>query len=206
METKITKETLQNDILRIIGAVQMSKEARSHFLRIIGVMFGREHPDYKLFENLTYDEHIQTEMLKSGEGYKYRQQFQVFCHIVLTDFIKQVKKESASEQREGPKDNIPKKDILLEHYFTEMEKASQHRTRLVEINKEQFAELKKLEYSLLRRILPHNDGGDPITETEFSAGNYRQLLTVWFMYTQFIFYPEEIQKVIELCKIGKIKV
>ena len=203
MENLEKIEKMQDDILRIIGSVQMSKEARSHFLGIIGVMFGREHPDYKLFEELTTDEHIQLDMLRAGEAYKYKQQFQVFCHIVLTDFIKQVAQENKTEF-EGPKNNIPEKDILLEHYFQEMEKASQHSFRLVSFDENKFVELKNLEYSLLRRIFPHHDSGDPIIETEFTAGNYRQLLTVWFMYTQFIFYPEEVEKIINQCKIGKI--
>ena len=205
MENKKLIENLQDDILRIIGSVQMSKEAKVHFLSIIGVMFGREHPDYKLFEELTTDEHVQKQMLRAGENYKYRQQFQVFCHIVLTDFINQVNAENLTET-EGPKENIPEKDVLLEHYFMEIEKASQHSTRLVELNKEQFTDLKNLEHSILRRIFPHHDEGDPMVETEFSAGNYRQLLSVWFMYAQFIFYPEEVQKILELCKNGTIRV
>lgn len=203
MENLAKIETLQDDILRIIGSIQMSKEARSRFLGIIGVMFGREHPDYKLFEELTTDEHIQLDMLRAGDAYKYKQQFQVFCHIVLTDYIKQVAKEHKIEF-EGPKNNIPEKDVLLEHYFQEMEKASQHSFRLIGFDESKFVELKNLEYSLLRRIFPHHDSGDPIIETEFTAGNYRQLLTVWFMYTQFVFYPEEVQKILNLCKTGKI--
>lgn len=202
METNIEK--MQNDILRIIGSVKMSKKAQKHFLGIIGVMFGQEHPDYKLFEELTQDGRVQLEMLRAGETYKYRQQFQVFCHIVLTDFIKQVNDENQKENLDGPKHNIPEKDLLLEHYFSEIEKASQHSFRLVGFDESKFEKLKQLEYSLLRRIFPHQDATDPIVETEFSAGNYRQLLSVWFMYTQFIFYPDEVQKIIELCKKGKI--
>lgn len=205
METNSIKN-LQDEILRIIGSLQMSKDARAHFLGIIGVMFGREHPDYKLFENLTQDGQTQIEMLRSGENYKYRQQFQVFCHIVLKDFIHQVQQGLETSPQDGPKDNIPEKDILLEHYFSEMEKASQHSFRLVNFDESKFLELKKLEYSLHRRIFPHHDEGDPIIETEFSAGNYRQLLSVWFMYTQHIFYPEDVQKLVDLCKRGIIKV
>ncbi len=206
MKDFATIEKMQDDILRIIGSIQMSKDASAHFLGIMGVMFGREHPDYKQFEELTRDEHVQMGMLRKGESYKYRQQFQVFCHIVLKDYIYQVAEEFNSEPQEGPKDNIPEKDILLEHYFREMEKATQHSFRLIGFDENKFVELKKLEYSLLRRIFPHHDEGDPITNTEFSAGNYRQLLTVWLMYTQYIFYPEEIEKLIELCKNGIIKV
>lgn len=203
MENLAAIEKLQDDILRIIGSVQMSKEARSRFLGIIGVMFGREHPDYKLFEELTTDEHIQLQMLHAGDSYKYKQQFQVFCHIVLTDYIRQVNQDNKTEM-EGPKENIPEKDILLEHYFQEMERASQHSFRLINFDESIFTELKKLEYSLLRRIIPHHNGDDPIIETEFTAGNYRQLLTVWFMYTRLVFYPEEVQKILDLCKTGKI--
>lgn len=203
MENLATIEKLQDDILRIIGVIQMSKEARRHFLDIMGVMFGQEHPDYKLFEELTSDQHIQQQMLRTEDTYKYKQQFKVFCHIVLKDFIKQVNQDDKTEI-EGPKENIPEKDILLEHYFQAMGKASQYSFSAINFDESKFTELKKLEYSLLRRIIPHHDGGDPVIENEFTLGNYRQLLTVWLMYTQLIFYPQEVEKIINLCKTGKI--
>ncbi len=205
MENRVAIEKMQNDILRIIGSIKMAEKTKKHFLGIIGVMFGQEHPDYKLFEDLVCDEHVQVQMLRADENYKYKQHFQVFCHMVLSDIIKQVSEDYKIEPEVGPKSNIPEKDILLEHYFREMEKASKHRSYLLGFDESKFAELKKLEYSLLRKIFPHHDESDPIVETEFSVEHYRQLLTVWFMYTQYIFYPEDIQKVIELCKNGTIK-
>lgn len=205
MENLATIEKMQNDILRIIGLIETSKQAKEHFLGIIGVMFGREHADYGLFLNLCKDPRTQAEMLKASENYKYKQHFQMFCHIVLKDYIEQVTNKPYQEATEGPKNNIPEKDILLEHYFKEIERASQHKTRLIEPDKNQFVELRNLERSLMRRIFPHHDAADPINDTEFTAGNYKQLLTVWLMYPKLIFFPDEVQKIIEQCKTGIIK-
>lgn len=204
METRL--ETLQNDILRILDVIEIRKAAQEHFLGIIGVMFGREHPEYSEFLDMCKDSRKQAQMLKASETQKYKQHFQVLCHIVLQDFIKQVTKAETEEDSEGPKNKIPEKDILLEDYFKEIEKASQYSPSLAGFDKNRFTELKNLEHSLLRRIFPHNDDGDPITETEFTSGNYRQLLTVWLMYPQLIFFPERIQEIINLCKTGKIKI
>lgn len=203
METKQT--TMQNDILRIIGLIDASKQTKEHFLGIIGVMFGREHPDYGLFLDLCKNSRTQAEMLNASENYKYKQHFQVFCHIVLKDYINQVSSKPSAEDTEGPKKNIPEKDILLEHYFREIERASQHKMRLIEPDKNQFVELRNLERSLMRRIFPHHDEADPINDTEFTAANYKQLLTVWLMYPNLIFFPDEVQKIIEQCKTGIIK-
>lgn len=204
METKETN--LQKDILRIIGLIEARKTAKEHFLGIIGVMFGREHPDYGLFLDLCKNPRTQAEMLKASEDYKYKQHFQMFCHIVLKDYIEQVSAHPYQEEAtEGPKKNIPEKDILLERYFKEIERASQHKTRLIEPDKNQFVELRNLEHSLMRRIFPRHDAADPINNTEFTAGNYKQLLTVWLMYPKLIFFPDEVQKIIEQCKTGIIK-
>lgn len=205
MENVETINEMQNDILRIIGHIQVSKETQSRFMGIIGVIFGREHPDYKLFEDMLHNGETQLKMIQAEEYSKHRQLIQVFCHMALTDYKKLAAEGVAQEVAEGPQENIPQQDALLEHYFMEIENVSQHNFRLAP-NKNIFSKLEKLEYSLLRRIFPRHDKNDPVIETQFTKGNYRQLLSVWLMYPQCILSLNDAQKLIDMCKTGTIKI
>ncbi len=187
-------ETLQNNILQVIKKLEVSDDARTHFLGIVGVMLGREHSEYPFFCNLTRSGELQQQMMQSTKNRRQKQLWDVFRHIVIKNYIHEMTE----------KKKFYEKDILLEHYLVEMEKASQYKPVLTELNKERFMELKELEYSVFRKILPHSPNEKIIIGTEFEAEDIKKLLSVWAMYAEYIYYPEKISKVVELCKSQRI--
>lgn len=187
-------ETLQNDILQIIKKLDVSEAAQAHFLGIVGVMLGREHSEYPFFCSLTQSGELQQQMMQNYSTHKHKKLWDVFRHIVLKSYISEI----------SEKKKFYEKDILLEHYLVEMEKASQYKPAITGLNKERFVELRELEYSVFRKILPHSLSEEIIIGTEFDAKDIKKLLSVWCMYAEYIYYPEKIKQVVELCKAKKI--
>lgn len=206
METKVNVTDLQTRVFRLIDGINASKRAKERFLGIIGILSGRNSDNYKIYKQLTIDAEQQLEMLQAPESNDYKNNFMVFCHVVLEDYIAKVAPDTPEEETIGPKNQIPEKDLLLHRYFSEVEKTSQYKPRIIGFDLQKFTELHTQEYSLIRRIL--NDGKDhsPQIENTFTAANYRQILTVWFMYPELICYPAEIEKIVKLFISGKLEI
>ena len=69
-----------------------------------------------------------------------------------------------------------------------------------------FPNLNREEYSLIRRILDNGKEDSPQIDYNFTAANYRQILTVWFMYPELICYPSEVEKIVNLFLKGKLEI
>lgn len=206
METKVNVTDLQTQIFRLINGIESSKNAKERFLGIIGILCGRDSKNYKMYSQLISDPRQQLEMLQAPESNEYKNNFMVFCHIVLEDYITQVAPDTPEQEKEGPQNKTPEKDLLLYHYFTEVEKASQYKPRITGFDLQKFPALCSEEYSLIRRILEKGKDDDPQIEYKFTAANYRQLLTVWLLHPELICYPIEIEKIIKLFRSGKLEI
>lgn len=208
METKVNLIDLQNQIFRVIDGITASKKAKKHFSGIIGTTHGCLSDGYKQLMRLTEDSREQLKTLRSPENEenKFKMFFMVYCHIVLKDYIEQVAPDTPEEDTDGPKHKIPEKDLLLYRYLSEVEKTSQHKPRIIGFDLQKFTELHTHEYSLIRRILSTGKEDEPQIENNFTAANYRQILTVWFMYPELICYPTEIEKIVKLFISGKLEI
>lgn len=205
METtkEICIENLQNRILNILGEIHFSERIKEDFLSIIGVLYGRQHKTYEYFKEFITDQSKQREMIFAPRQHKLRKDFKVCCHRLLINYIEQVSKKI--ENPEGPKERIPEQDILLEHYFEEVEKTSQYKSRLLSFDKNNFPELRDLEYSLIRRLLP-NEKDNLLIPVEFTAANYRQILTIWLVYPKMMYYLDDIDKILSLFETAQLQV
>lgn len=194
-------ENFNKEIMRVLGKIDFPKPCSRQFLSIMGVLVGHEH--LAKYQEMIDNPEKQLEMLNAHESNKEKKHFMVLCHILIKDYIKKMQEGC---HYCGPNNEKPQKDVLLEDYFEQIRIASEYRPGIAGFKKEKFPEIQKLENSIIRRIFPRNMEGDPKTDTELTSGNYRQLLSVWLLYPNLIFYPEEISKVIDLCKTGKIKI
>lgn len=194
-------ENFNKEIMRVLGKIDFPKPCSRQFLSIMGVLVG--HENLEAFQEMIDNPKKQEEMLDAPETEAEKKHFMVLAHILIKDYIKKMKEGC---HYCGPDNEKPQKDVLLENYFEQIKIASEYRPGIAGFDKEKFPEIKKLENSIIRRIFPRNQGDDPTPDVELSSGNYRQLLSVWLLYPNLIFYPEEISKVIELCKTGKIKI
>ncbi len=208
METNVNLFELQNKIFRVIDGISASKKAKKHFSGIIGTTHGCLSDGYKQLMLLTEDSREQLATLRSPENdeNKIKMFFMVYCHIVLKDYMEQVAPDTPEEDADGPKHKIPEKDLLLYTYLSEVEKASQYTPRIIGFNLQKFTELHTQEYSLIRRILSTGKEDEPQIENNFTAANYRQILTTWFMYPELICYPTEVEKIVDLFIKGKLEI
>lgn len=194
METlvNVNVEELRYRIFRIADGIRPSSEAIKDFLIIMCVRMGKEHKIYRDFTQIVSDPQQQLKLIKAPETHKYKGDFRVFCHIVLKDFIRKTLEHSAE------------KDLLLQNYFTELEKCSQEKPRLFGLNdvKYRFDTLRNLEYCILRRILGENN--ELSASADFSPSDYRQLLTAWLMYPELLYSLEDISQIVLLFETKKI--
>ena len=200
---------MQNKIFRIIDGIQVSEKAKKHFSGIIGTTHGYLSEGYNTLMDLTENPHEQLAMLRATEKetLKNKMFFRVFCHIVVKDYMQQVAPDTPENKENiGPKSQIPEKDLLLYSYFSEIEETSQHTPRILEFDLSKFPNLNREEYSLIRRILDNGKEDSPQIDYNFTAANYRQILTVWFMYPELICYPSEVEKIVNLFLKGKLEI
>ena len=208
MET-FAKETtvlaLQDRIFRITDGIQTPADAKKSFLGIMAIRMGREHKVYKDFSRIVIDPEQQFELLQATDKNPYKQDFRVFCHIVLKTYIRQAARK---EDAEAPSNQTSEEDPLFEHYFKEVEKCSQETPNLLDVVqiKPRFITLRSLEYSLIKRLLSTGENpADPVVAKEMTAADYRRILTVWLMYPEFIYFPEEIDRIVSLFETGELK-
>ena len=204
MEKKVELADLQNQIFRLINGIKTSKKTKEHFLGIVSVLSGRNSENYEKLKQLIEKPILQLELLQ-GENDECHDLFMVYCHTALESYIEQTSPETPQDEDELII-NTPEKDWLLHEYFSEMEKATQHRLGLIGFNLRAYPNLHDKEYMLLRRLLKKDVSNASLAEYTYNKANYRQLLTAWFMYPKLIFYPEEVEKVIKLFTTGELEI
>lgn len=208
METfakEMTVLALQDRIFRITDGIQTPAAAKKSFLGIMAVRMGREHKIYQDFSRIVINPEQQLELLQATDKNPYKQDFRVFCHIVLKTYIRQTARKDGFE---ASSNQTPEEDPLFELYFKEVEKCSQETPSLLDIAqiKTRFTTLRSLEYSLVKHLLSAEENPvDSAAAQKTTAADYRRILTVWLMYPELIYFPEEIDKLVSLFETEKLK-
>lgn len=194
VEKQVNVKELQYRIFRIADGIRPTSEAKEDFLRIMAIRMGREHKVYQDFAEIVSDPQQQLKLLNATDTHKYKGDFRVFCHIVLKNYVGKTS-EKAKE-----------KDILLQNYFKELEKCSQKKPCLFALEeiKDRFATLRNLEYCIIRRIL--GEEGEASATADFTASDYRQLLTAWVMYPELWYASKEISEIVFLFETKKLDI
>lgn len=180
---------LQNQIFKLINGIESSEKAKSRFMQIIAVIYGRKSEAYKIFKELINTPEKQLEMLRAPENHKYKSNFMVFCHIVVEDCIEQTQPEPSDTSADTP----------LYGYFAEIEKTSQRKPSLNGFDRKSDIALNVEERNLTNFLL------SPQAKDCLTAEDCRKILSIWLMYPEFIFHPDEIEKVIKIFRTEWLK-